>query len=338
MYTQKQNKHNKMASKYSRRTSGLRISDMGIKEPNTAIKDDKLDTLIHKIYPFMSRYETKMIRRIMDCNNNNTSRMTEISLLVTNYVGNHAIQPDKHRQDFIVKKINKFLNSYLQEQDQSTWKFVDIGGGNGNVVSGLNESHKLDEYTNNKPIDSALYNFDTRFKENYICVETLTDWGETYPFNHENITYLFLHGEDPVYLCIEPQSVDVILCMCSLHHMTDDTIVQMLHNMKRILKPCGKILVKEHDAIPGSITYIEWEHHLYHILDCAYAGKLINADSYFNKSIHNFKTKEHWTDMFFMGGFALASTHNRFLDGDMFQDTKNITELYWAVYENAPTL
>lgn len=298
---------------------------------------DKLDTLIHKIYPFMPHNETKLIRQII--NSASTTCLDQLSLLVTNYVKAHAIQPDKYRQSFIVEKINKFLAPHLREEDYATWKFVDIGGGNGNVLSGLNMSNKLDEYKN-KPIDydNPPYHFPTRFKENYVCVETLTDWGESYPFDNNNITYMYLHGEDPVYLCVEPQSVDVILCMCSLHHMSDDTIVQMLQNMKRILKPRGKILMKEHDAIPGSKTFIEWEHHLYHVLDCAYAGKIIHTESYLNNGINNFKTKEHWTDMFGMAGFHLASTHNRFLDGDMFQDKKNITELYWAVYEHAPAV
>ena len=53
------------------------------------------------------------------------------------------------------------------------------------------------------------------------------------------------------------------------------------------------------------------------------------------EKIYNFKSKEHWSELFELSGFRLNSVHNRFLDGDYVKDDKNVTQLYWAVYEHA---
>ena len=281
------------------------------------------EALIFKIFRFMLSYEHKKLLKIIRKHDKSMDeKLEEMSTIVTDYVIKHNIKPDENRQDFIINKINTYLVTHFNHLCQDNCKFVDIGGGNGNVISGLRNHIGIRNKTK---------------KEDFICVETETDWGETYPFNNENITYLLLKGDEEINLSIEPHSVDVILCMCSLHHMRNDTIFEMLTNMKRILKPEGKILIKEHD-VTGALSYIMCEHHLYHLLDCAYNGEQINIREHYDNFIYNFKSKEHWTELFELSGFRLNNIHNRFLYGDYVKDDKNVTQLYWAVYEHAPSL
>lgn len=278
------------------------------------------DDLIYKIFRFMPFYEKKKLLQILrkcKCMEENLEEMTTI---VTDYVIKHNIKPDENRQDFIIGKINTYLVTHFNHLVQDNCKIVDIGGGNGNVLSGLRNHIGIRNKTK---------------KEDFVCVETETDWGESYPFNNENLTYMVLTGDDEINISVEPNSVDVILCMCSLHHMRNDTIFEMFTNMKRILKPDGKILIKEHD-VTGALTYIMWEHYLYHLLDCAYNGNKMNVKEHYDNFIYNFKSKEHWTELFELSGFRLNNAHNRFLDGDYVKDDKNVTQLYWAVYEHTP--
>ena len=280
---------------------------------------DNVDNLVHKIFRFMPKYEKQKIKQIIASVEPyylKSYALEAISNIVTPFVVRNSLKSDEHRQDFIIDKIKTYIDTHFNHLIQDNCRFIDIGGGNGNVLSGLRTN-----ISNNTE------------KTDFVCVETAY-WTETYPFNNENITYMILNGAEPnIHLDIEPNSVDVILCMCSLHHMCDETIITMMANMKRILKLDGKILIKEHDATPEVTGHILWEHHLYHILDCAYNGNLIDACDYYDNCLYNFKPKELWTEMLESVGFRLTNTHNRFLDGPFIKDSKNVTELYWAVYE-----
>jgi ubiquinone/menaquinone biosynthesis C-methylase UbiE len=134
-------------------------------------------------------------------------------------------------------------------------------------------------------------------------------------------------------LQIEDNSVDTILCMVSLHHMTDSTIETTLKEINRILKPGGMLLVKEHDANEMSKKFIVLEHYLYHIMDSAYQHKVIDPDAYFDNCIDNFKSIREWRGLIEdIGGLNRKTTTNRFLDGPFVNDNKNASNLYWEVY------
>jgi ubiquinone/menaquinone biosynthesis C-methylase UbiE len=279
---------------------------------------NNFDNLINKIYRFLNSNDKKNIKKLIsetaglhDLNN----RMTTISQIILNYVKQLNLKKDVHRQDFIVSKILDFIKVNKPEMLSKTLKFIDIGGGNGDILSGINRKlHGI--------------------KENYVCVETKTDWVEEYEFNHNNISYEFWENNK---ICIPDKSFDIILCMVSLHHMTDDVILNVIYEIKRIIKENGLLLIKEHDS-NSEITRdcIEWEHHLYHILDNAYKDRLVDAEEYLKHNIDNFKQKEKWQELFERNGFKLNYRANRFLDGNFIPDPKNPSNLYWDVYTVEP--
>lgn len=281
-------------------------------------KFDSTDNLIHKIFKFITttdKHKIKCIikdtplsnRKLLSQNINNIS---ETIVRYTKYIN---LEKDPNRQEFIVDKICNFINSKTQIELNDQTVIVDIGGGNGNVLSGINS--KL-----GGP------------KENFICVES-TNWVEQYEFNNDNITYKFWNNNQ---IDIPDNTCDILLCMVSLHHMTTETIMNTFNEIKRILKPSGLLLIKEHDADPTSIKLIEWEHHLYHILDCAYNKERTNAIEYLEKCVHNFNSKSFWNSVLVSTyGFKMFIRGNRFLDGPYVEnDSKNPTKLYWDVYVN----
>ena len=266
---------------------------------------DKLDTLINKICRFMTTKAKKQIKGLIKTNN-----YKQISQLITDDVVFLNIKPDETRQDFITSKILNYLsNSNVIHEN---FRIVDIGGGNGNILSGLYKTIK--EST----------------KDNFICVETLTDWNESYAFDNNHLTYKFWDNNT---IDIEDKSIDVVMCMVSLHHMNNETLTHVFANISRILKKDGLLMIKEHDCRSREVNeLILWEHHLYHMLDCAYNHEMIHLESYLTSNIYNFKPKIDWQILLTTHGMKLIDRKNRFLDGLFVQDNKNVTELYWDIY------
>ena len=278
---------------------------------------NKMDKLINKIYRFLPINSKKDIKYIIQGNLTLNNKLLEISDIVTKFCIRYNIKPDPDRQDYIIQNLKHYLDMYYPYLMQDNCRIIDIGGGNGNVISGLR--NKITSNTNTS---------------DFICYETELDWAENYAFNNQNILYKYWNKDDTKYNLEQPDnSVDIILCMVSLHHMTNDTIATMLTNFNKVLKPNGKVFIKEHDRTINSNSYIFWEHHLYHILDCAYNCHTIDIDKYFNTNINNFKSKEQWNNAFTSFGFETVNITNRFLNGEYSSDETNISELYWAIYQ-----
>lgn len=278
---------------------------------------DKMDTLINKIFRFLPSNDKTRIKYIINATQKNDyEKANAISNFVTKYVSKYGIKQNENRQEFIIGKLKSYLDTNCPELLHDYCSIVDMGGGNGDVLSGLRNS------------------IPNKNNEDFICIESLSDWNETYKFDNTNITYNFWHTNDETSTIDLPNnSVDIVLCMVSLHHMTDNTISNVLSNIHSALKPNGRVLIKEHNRTNESINYILWEHLLYHIMDCAYNNKTIDAQHYFESVIYNFKSKEQWNNAFKAFGFELEDIKNRFLDGNYILDNKNPTELYWAIYK-----
>jgi hypothetical protein len=99
------------------------------------------ENLINKIYRFLNSNDKKNIKKLIfetpelhDLNN----RLIKISQIILNYVKQLNLKKDVHRQDFIISKILDFIKTNKPEVLLKTLKFIDIGGGIGNIHSGIN--------------------------------------------------------------------------------------------------------------------------------------------------------------------------------------------------------
>lgn len=212
---------------------------------------------------------------------------------------------------FISNKLSKYiLNTYV---DTSSITIADIGGGNGEILRELGENLRLP-------------------KENLFCVENLTSWSETYDFsNNDKIQYIFWNNV--TIPKIKRNSLDVVLIMVSLHHMTDNTINNLFNNLTELSKINSILIIKEHDCKTNDDLYIiNWEHHLYHITK---NNPLNNADivKYKESYMDNFKTKCYYDKLIHGHGYVDVAEFNRLFDRNSVPDTKNPTNLYWKIYK-----
>ena len=285
--------------------------------------------LINKIFKSFP-YQTKqtILHFIQLANETNLSdTLISISELVKTYYSTTTITTttdnnnnnnDENRHHFITTKLLHFLQLQAPNILNEELQIVDIGGGNGNIL------HNLNNYLNGNPT-------------NYICVESAhsTNWLETYSYNHTNITYLFWDNET---LLIPDKSIDCVLCVVALHHMSDTTIHILLNEINRILKMGGLLLIKEHDAIKSAIPFIHWEHYLYYLDDLASHKQIIEPSTYFQNYLSNYKTKYEWKRIIETNdSFQWIVTTNRFLDGAYQRDSKNASNLYWDLFKKTNT-
>ena len=101
----------------------------------------------------------------------------------------------------------------------SELKIVDIGGGEGNVITWLCESLEIPS-------------------SNIYCVENESAWSESYQFDN-NIKYVFWDNKN---IEIDDTSIDVTLIIVSMHHMDNQTIQNLMLNLKRMLKQDALII------------------------------------------------------------------------------------------------
>lgn len=280
-------------------------------------KSNALDYLVYKIFKFVNVYDRMIIKNIIvDTPTNDINKLkmniSKIYNIILKYCKTNNKTRDEHRQDFITNKIINFLNLLSPEAVNKNLSVADIGGGNGNVLSLINNT-----------LGGC--------KNNFYCIETQSDWIEKYYYSNNNINYIYWNNNT---IDIQDESCNIVMCMVSLHHMNEKTINNTLKEIKRILKIGGFILVKEHDCNNlKTQELINWEHYLYHIMDCVYENIIVNPEDYLDKTIHNFNSKEFWCVMFQKNGFKFITRKNRFLD-DMYieNDKKNPTNLYWDIY------
>jgi len=289
--------------------------------------DSKFDILVNKIFKFLPSSTKKMLKKHFE-----KKDLFKMSQLITSEMNKMTIVKNPGRQDFIIDNIYKYLTT--NRMLKNNVKIVDIGGGDGTVLSGLR--YKI----------SQEYSTD---KTDFVCIENPSEWTEIYKFDKLDITYQFPNNnpnwvvdEDNIEEIVDENenndyivanSVDIVFCMVSLHHMRDEKIHEMMKNINKMLKKNGKLFIKEHDVKnPEVNNSVIWEHHLYHMLDCGYNNQVMNVNEYLSTTIINAKSKLDWQLMLKENNFTLIDRKNRFLDGPLKYDVKNVTEMYWDVY------
>ena len=226
-------------------------------------------------------------------------KIHHIDELLTNY--KRPLLPD--RQEYIANKLTALMMPIVNNNPD--FRILDIGGGNGYILSHLGNKLGLK-------------------KENLICLENCLV-GETefnYKFNLQNITYCF----DPKQLINNNTTFDLVICMVSLHHMTD---VYIETNIMPLINNAQHLLIKEHDTNNDDdvIKRVEWEHHLYHILETNTFLTPQSIKKYLNSYIGNYKSKEEYQNMF--TEFELVDTYNNILENG---SINSVTRLFWQLY------
>ncbi len=265
-----------------------------------------MDEIIKKVFHYIkSHKDREQIEKW--CNELPLHEMMERTYELSNkHIHNIAREKIEKPPDYISQIIAKKTNA----NEHRT--YVDIGGGNGNVLSFIRE----------KIVGNAVSN-----RDNYVCVESSVNWAEPYAFDNVNIKYVFWDNET---MNVTSEFAHVVLCMVSLHHMDDKTIINALKEMRRILMKGGVVLMKEHDCTSPEVKrLIEMEHHLYHVRKMSVENKPLNMTEYFANLQFNFKSRVEWLRLFMQAGFVLRGWKNRVLGT---YSLPNATQLFWGIF------
>lgn len=223
--------------------------------------------------------------------------------------------------DWIAAKVSAWL---LKQEGRGIAALVDIGGGRGDMA---------------RLVGGAL----GLGREACVCVEqTPADavWDADYDFgvNAEQVTFCWWSSRATDRIALPDASADLVLIMVALHHMTPAAAAAAVANARRILRPGGRLLLKEHDIVtPADRCAVDWEHHIYHVMD-AFPRPLDETQirAYLDAEyVGNFRPKLAWNELLRGCGFVLEHDMTRTFDEvaeETPKDDRNATGLYWQVW------
>jgi 2-polyprenyl-3-methyl-5-hydroxy-6-metoxy-1,4-benzoquinol methylase len=268
---------------------------------------DKLVKQHHNISQTLHKKVQNLIVNIITSNKyTNEDKMLHIDELLTNY--KRPLSAD--RQDFILQRLTSLLEPIINKNGE--FSILDIGGGNVYILSQLGQRFNLQKY-------------------NLICLENNNESNEfKYNYNLKSIEYSF----EPNNLINSHNKFDLVICMVSLHHMNDEYIKT---NILPLIKKGTYLLIKEHDAYNEDIKdRINWEHHIYHILETSTFLTKPKIKDYLDNYVGNYKSKTEYQQMFEENGFQLVNTYNNLLEQQINNnfENKTVTKLFWQLYSN----
>jgi ubiquinone/menaquinone biosynthesis C-methylase UbiE len=277
----------------------------------------KYKTLLFKILKHNrhNQHYEHISNEIVDiiCQNSNlSSKLIKIDNLITKYnLNKFSGNINNHHLYIVSRLIDIFCSNKDLYNINSNSTILDIGGGNGDILNILGDNFNI--------VSNNLY-----------CLEQSNDnWSESYSKTN-NVTYITW---DNHYLDLPDNSIDLIIIMVTIHHMSDETIYNLLKNIQRILKKDGYVIIKEHNMVNYNVKQlIDWEHHLYHLMS-DHKNTNINIDKYIETFINNYKSKEDYDQLFDSIDLTGIQEYNRQLENK--NDDNNVTNLYWKIYRKS---
>jgi len=277
-------------------------------------------SIIYKIIPQISKKHAIIVK---DCIINGKKHalvlvLERIDSIIKQY---RRFERSETRQNWICGQIIKYFELQRMAIPRS---LIDIGGGNGNVLN----------------VFATKYNLK---KEDCICIEKTPEISSDATI-HNEFQYDFSHADRVKYVFLdkletennekeEIKEVDGIFCMVSLHHMTDayisDVILPLICTK---LKLGGYLMLKEHNAATAETRMlIEWEHHLYYLMEMTGLRTADELKTYVTTSVANYKSRETYQQMVEQqcGCECVRTLNNVFEHGQV--DT-TATKLYWQIF------
>lgn len=237
-------------------------------------------------------------------------KLTKIDNLITKYNLIKFSGNINYHHIYIASRLINIISSNKDLYNISNKSTIlDIGGGNGDILNALGNEFNI--------VSNNLY-----------CLEQLNDgWSESYNKTN-NVTYITWNNQ---YIDLPDNSIDLIILMVTLHHMTDETISNLLKNIQRILKRDGFVIIKEHNMDDhNDKIIIDWEHHLYHLMS-DHKNENIDMNRYIETFINNYKSKAEYDQLFNSIKLIEIQEYNRQLENKT--DDNNVTKLYWKIYK-----
>jgi SAM-dependent methyltransferase len=203
---------------------------------------------------------------------------------IANIIAENNLFRDKspHHHTFICGCIANFVrknNGAFATNMMSMPTIVDIGGGDGSFMAelGAELGIPLSNMTCVEHESSLKNDTDSSPCVTHVTSNAPVDDSDTQSFqyqSHKHVGIKYTHWNDDGVLTrpVANNSATIIVCMVSLHHMSDEFINTVLVPfINRVLRPGGHLLIKEHDACDAkSRETIMWEHYLYDAVSKVY--------------------------------------------------------------------
>lgn len=144
----------------------------------------------------------------------------------------------------------------------------------------------------------------------------------------DQFQFKHLNNNEPYVLPYDDQTFDVVLALMSLHHIPNR--VGMLSEIKRILKPGGLLIIREHNCISKGLEIVLDVVHGFYSMVWSEPKEMNDFNDYYAK----YTSSDYLTKLIEKHGY-IEKYNNRFNDYPRFYKGKIINPLnyYYAVYE-----
>lgn len=136
-----------------------------------------------------------------------------------------------------VAEIVSFIDEFrIKTVPGSSLTIVDIGAGDGNILGGVGNQFHIPK--------NKLFGIDPKLTNPTSSITKISSTEQ-----------------------LETRSVDVVLMLSMLHHVDNQTQTQVLSEVRRIVKPRGLVIIREHDYNGSQVfeKFIECVHWVYYI-------------------------------------------------------------------------
>lgn len=181
---------------------------------------------------------------------------------VSNKINNYSQQSNK-RGVKRAQSLKKLTHNSIKE----TFKYLDVGCNDGSLTNSISEYFKFDK--------------------NNVYGTDIKEWNGIE--NDCHVKNMFYINEENPLLPYPDNHFDLITCFQTLHH--NKNVDVMVHELKRVLKKGGILILREHDLNSNiSKEFIDFEHLIYMCIEM----EKVEVDNY----IGNYKSKNDWRRLF----------------------------------------
>lgn len=244
--------------KYKKKYQTMRMQNNGSIDIYLLIKDIKRNP--NKYNHMLNKFNIPIdINKLKEFTEHNF--ISNFCPIIPKQIAEHTDATNNQR---VRNRIND-INMLMPNRIKNSFKYLDIGCGDGVLTNGVKDYFKLSP--------DNVYGID------------IQQWsGKTNSCNTKHMDYI---NEQTLELPYTDNFFDFITSFQVLHHVKN--VHKLINEIKRVLKPNGFLLIREHDLTNITKELIDFEHLIYLCVE----EKEIRFDKYYS----NYRTKKEWHDM-----------------------------------------
>lgn len=122
--------------------------------------------------------------------------------------------------------------------------------------------------------------------------------------------FVALNDYEPISAKIDDHSIDLIICTIGLHHVPVDKLDAFIDSIKRVLRPGGIFMLREHNAHSPELISLAYAAHS--VYNAIIPEETVDSEM---REIRNFQSLNYWKNLLESHGFIIGS-EEYLQDGD----------------------